>query len=589
MKLSKLYCNDEKFKTIKFKDRLNVIVGYGNKLSENDSHNLGKTSVIILVDYMLLKDIEKERSKEHFLVKKKEFFNKYEFYLEIEYDEGSYITIKRNVKDKKVSLKLHSLKYQNFVGEKEWDFENVTLKKAKKELETLLKYSTTSNFRKFLKFILRTQKDYEFRFRKNEVKDKDWKPYLMDMFGYNFKDFEELFKLKTEKEDIEKQLLNYSSDYFEQLDEKKNVKEIYENRIKDLEKQIKDYDYYKIDDSVNDELVKKINTDISKLNQQKYNLTFDIEKIKESLRTNINTLDIQELENIYKEAKIYFSELLKKDYDSLVEFNKQISRERLENLKNLLKAKEEELEKVNDVLQEKNKEQKKYFEILEVNKSVAKIIVHNNEVNKYKIKYAELAKELEVMEKNIQINQTLKDKIKKISDLIIKTNSEIDTNKNILKKLISDNFNEYTKNIFFDSEGKISVYYNEKGFPEMDMKLYSLANGEVTAEDNGNNYNKHMKCCFDLAVILSYIQEKKRYFKFVFHDGSIESSDNKLKVLFLDLVNKLCNEWKIQYITTAIYDEISKENVFSKIKEENIILKLNDAEDYSGTLFGKRF
>lgn len=589
MKLNKLYCNDKNFKTVEFKDGLNVIVGYGDKISENDSHNLGKTSVIILVDYMLLKDITNTQSKEHFLMKKKEFFNNYEFYLEIAYDKDLYVTIKRSVKDKRVSLKKHNLKYQNFVEEKEWDFENITLKKAKKELENLLKYNTRSEYRKFLKFILRTQEDYAFKFKKNEAKDIQWKPYIMDMFGYNFKDFEELFKLKMEKEDIEKQLSNYSSDYFEQLDEKKNVKEIYENKIIDLEKQIKNYDYYKIDSSVNDELVKKINNDISKLNRQKYNLTFDIEKIRESLRTNINTLDIEELEIIYKEAKIYFNELLKKDYESLVEFNRQISKERLENLKSLLETKEEELEKVDNILQDKNKEQKKYFEILEANKSVVKIIVHNNELNKYKVKYAELAKELEVMEKNIHTNQNLKDKMKKINDLIIKTNLEIDANKNTLKKLISDNFNEYTKNIFFDSEGKISVYYNKNGFPEMDMKLYSLANGEVTAEDNGNNYNKHMKCCFDLAVILGYIQEKKRYFKFAFHDGSIESSDNKLKVLFLDLINRLCKEWDIQYITTAIYDEISDEDVFNKLKEKNIILKLNDAEDYSGTLFGKRF
>ena len=50
----------------------------------------------------------------------------------------------------------------------------------------------------------------------------------------------------------------------------------------------------------------------------------------------------------------------------------------------------------------------------------------------------------------------------------------------------------------------------------MDIKLYSTANGQITAEDNGNNYNKHIKCCFDLSIIIGYKEEKKRYFQFAF-------------------------------------------------------------------------
>ena len=125
MKLNKLYCNNNDFKVVMFKEELNIIVGYGNKLSENDSHNLGKTSVIKLIDYMLLKDIS--RDPEHFLSKKKEFFKDYTFFLEIEYGEGLYLTIKREVKNTKVSLKKHNLKHQNFIEEKNWDFEKSSL------------------------------------------------------------------------------------------------------------------------------------------------------------------------------------------------------------------------------------------------------------------------------------------------------------------------------------------------------------------------------------------------------------------------------------------------------------------------------
>ena len=74
----------------------------------------------------------------------------------------------------------------------------------------------------------------------------------------------------------------------------------------------------------------------------------------------------------------------------------------------------------------------------------------------------------------------------------------------------------------------------------------------------------------------------------MFHDASIEAVDLRLKKSYLELVEDLCNKFNIQYITTAIYDEVSEKNIY-KLLEKNIILKLNDSEDYSGTLFGFRF
>lgn len=587
MKLNKLYCNDSDFKTVIFKDKLNVIVGYGSKLTENDSHNLGKTTVINLIDYMLLKDISSD--KVHILKKKKDFFKNYIFFLEIEYNQGLYLTIKREVINSKISIKKHNVKYQNFIDEKEWDYDKISLKKAKEILNSLLSYDVKSNYRKFLKFILRTQKDYDFKFKKNEVKDIDWKPYIMEMLGYKYDEFYKLFDLRTQKEELSKQLSEYKDNYFEELDEKRNIKEIYESKITELEKLVEDYDYYKIDDSVNSELINEINNEISLLNKRKYNLSFDISNIKKNLSYTLNTLDISELEDIYREAKIYFGDSLKKDYKSLIKFNEQISKEREKNLKKLLESKERELKEINILLVEKNQVQKKCFEILETNKAVKKIILHNNELNSYKLKYAKLSSELDAMEKNIKNNQTLKTKTNELNELLSKISVEIAKNENLLRRRISEDFSNYTKEILFDSEAKLSVFCNRDGYPEMDMKVYSIAKGEVTAEDNGNNYNKHIKCCFDLSIITAYKTNNKNYFKFVFHDGSIEASDNKLKISFINLVEKLCDLYNIQYITTTIYDEISQENIFNKIGEENIILKLNDSEDYSGTLFGKRF
>src|SRR4051812_2163528 len=103
MKLSKLYCNVETFKNIKFNlDGINVI--YAEVQSESrekkNSHDLGKTKLAELIDYLLLKGADKNFFL--FKLKNKEgtsIFNEYVFYLEVLLNSGKYLTIRRSVKN----------------------------------------------------------------------------------------------------------------------------------------------------------------------------------------------------------------------------------------------------------------------------------------------------------------------------------------------------------------------------------------------------------------------------------------------------------------------------------------------------------
>jgi uncharacterized protein YydD (DUF2326 family) len=94
MKLSQLYAN-KSFKNIKFNDGLNLVLAkVTRKLDLNkDSHNLGKTTLIAVIDFMLLKQIPDE----HIFNKYKDKFAGYVFYLEILLNSGKYLTVKRKV------------------------------------------------------------------------------------------------------------------------------------------------------------------------------------------------------------------------------------------------------------------------------------------------------------------------------------------------------------------------------------------------------------------------------------------------------------------------------------------------------------
>jgi ankyrin repeat protein len=96
VQLSRLYTNlDEVFAPIHFNagaasKRLNVVFAEvtRKKTKDGDSHNLGKTTLIEVLDFLLLKDIT---STDHFLERHRERFGDFVFYLEVALHGGGYL------------------------------------------------------------------------------------------------------------------------------------------------------------------------------------------------------------------------------------------------------------------------------------------------------------------------------------------------------------------------------------------------------------------------------------------------------------------------------------------------------------------
>ena len=83
MQLSKIYANKD-FGNVSFKNGLNVIIG---KISnredrELDTHNIGKSLLLEVIDFLLLKGID-DKSK-YFLTRHKIFFD-YVFFVPLQY------------------------------------------------------------------------------------------------------------------------------------------------------------------------------------------------------------------------------------------------------------------------------------------------------------------------------------------------------------------------------------------------------------------------------------------------------------------------------------------------------------------------
>ena len=123
MKLSKIYSNNSKFKPILFNSGFSVIFGDVEKGRDLDKktgeHNIGKTSLVYLIDFLLLKTVNKKT----FFAKNKEVLSDWIFFLEIELNDGRFLTIKRAVNpNTKISFKEHFSKDQDYSNEIVWDY-----------------------------------------------------------------------------------------------------------------------------------------------------------------------------------------------------------------------------------------------------------------------------------------------------------------------------------------------------------------------------------------------------------------------------------------------------------------------------------
>ena len=95
MKLSRLYSNDARFHSIVFNDGLNVVLGKVTRRYDmlRDSHNLGKSSLIEVLDFMMLKELKADS----FFKKYANIFSSHIFYIELLLNDSTYLTIRRAV------------------------------------------------------------------------------------------------------------------------------------------------------------------------------------------------------------------------------------------------------------------------------------------------------------------------------------------------------------------------------------------------------------------------------------------------------------------------------------------------------------
>lgn len=596
MKLSRLYSSKpDLFEPVEFVQGLNVVMAE-IRLPENrskDTHNLGKTTLGRLVDFGFLA----KRDPKFFLFKHIELFQTFVFFLEVELQDSSFVTIRRGVQEAtKISFKRHEAGHQDLSGLPlaEWDHQSMPFERARDLLDGLLDWRSLKpwTYRKGLGYLLRSQDDFRdvFHLRKFAAAHSDWKPFLAHVLGFDAKLVEQHYekeKQLAEKHSTAQTIKKELGGSIEDISKIEGILLLKQKEAEKKQKLLDAFDFRTQDKDSTKQLVDVIDQGIASLNAERYSLSLNKKKIDTSLEEDRILFDPDEAQRLFLEANILFNGQIKRDFHQLIAFNRALTHERRGYLEEELAEVEADLNRVNAELSTLGKKRSEMLSFLSETDVFGKykqvsdeMVMLRSDINTlgrqrgFLHRLQELRSEIRALgEENGHI-QTL------IETDVEKQNSDQDS----LFSTIRVFFSEIVEEVI-DRKALLSVSPNQKGHLEFRAEILD-ASGNATSADDGHTYRKLLCIAFDLAVLRSHLQDK--FPRFVYHDGVFESLDDRKKENLL-LVLRRYADLGLQPIITLIDSDLparvaGDEAVFNA---EEIVVNLHDEND-CGLLFKMR-
>lgn len=597
MQISRIYSNrDDIFTPVDFNfgersTDLNVVLGEIRHPSDHqrDSHNLGKTTLLHLIDFLMLKGTWQG----HFLVKNKKLFENFEFFAEIALNSGEFATVKRGVNDPNLlSLARHKKPGTSFVNSQaeDWDHYELSRSDAEVILDSWLDLRVLKPFsyRKAITYFLRAQSDFDDELKLQKFassRDQHWKPFIAKLFAFDDSLVERKYMLDEELAEKKATLDHLQGDVQFSEDELPQLNAQISSLVQDIRSTEDALDAFSFDEEEKRlvrNLVNEIETEISDLSERLYNLRYDIRQIDEAL-SHKDKFDLNDVKSIFEEVDVHFPSQLARDYQQLVEFNKKITHERNVALRKQKKRLEEQRLEFGErkrVLDTQRSEQLSYiratdtfekFKTLQKGLSEQKARLVYLEEQKKKLELvAEAARDLREVERN---RGRVADEMKSMV-----------ARENPLFSRFRDIFNAYCKRVL-NHEGIVFFRVNSQN--NFDYEIGLSLQGSTSATSNlsdGTSYQKLICVLFDLALLKVY--EDAPFFRFVYHDGVFEGLDNRKKNSLLNVIREQIAGGKLQYIFTLIDTDLPRDADDHPIRfsDDEVVLRLHD-DGVEGRLF----
>lgn len=592
MKLSRLYTNKpELFEPVNFVQGLNVVMAE-IRLPENrkkDTHNLGKTTLGRLLDFAFLAG----RDPKFFLYKHYDLFKDFIFFLEIELEDTSFITIRRSVGEAtKVSFKKHEAGQQDFfsLSIQEWDHQEIAFERARDLLDGLLDLRALKpwSYRKGLGYLLRSQEDYRevFQLRKFASKHADWKPFLAHLLGFDAKLIALHYQKEDElsiKQDIAQTIKNELGGSIQDISKIEGILLLKQKDAEKKQKLLDAFDFRTQDKDKTKQLVDVIDERIAELNNKRYSLTQNKKKILTSLEEDQILFNPDEAQRLFEEAGVLFNGQVKKDFQQLIAFNRAITDERRGYLQEERSEIEADLKLINSELSALGKKRSDMLSFLSATDVFSRYRQVSDEMVTLRADIASLERQRVFLHRLQELRTEIRALTEDRGHLQTQIEADVErqnSDKESLFSTIRVFFSEIVEEVI-DRKALLSVSPNQAGHLEFKAEILDES-GNATSADDGHTYRKLLCIAFDLAVLRAHLDYK--FPRFVYHDGVFESLDDRKKDNLLAVIRRY-TDLGLQSVITLIDSDLpvrsNDEPVFST---DEIVLILHD-EDYQGRLF----
>lgn len=595
MKLSKLYSNKpDLFESVDFAHGLNVVLAE-IRLPENrekDTHNLGKSTLGRLLDFGFLA----ARDTNFFLFKHLDLFKDFIFFLEIELEDASFVTIRRGVEEAtKISFKKHEARHQDFssLSILEWDHQEVPFDRARDLLDGLLDWRTLKpwSYRKGLGYLLRSQEDFRevFQLRKFASKHADWKPFLAHMLGFDaglialhYEKEEEL----SRKQDTAQTIKNELGGSIEDISKIEGILLLKQKEAEKKQKLLDAFDFRVQDKDRTKQLVDDIDERIAVLNGERYSLTQNRKKILASLEEDQILFNPDEAQRLFEEAGVLFKGQVKKDFQQLIAFNRAITDERRGYLQEERAEVESELKRVNAELSQLGKKRSDMLSFLSGTDIFGKYRQVSDDMVTLRADITSLERQRGFLHRLQELRADIRALTEERGHLQTQIEADVErqnSDPNSLFSTIRVFFSEIVEEVI-DRKALLSVSPNQAGHLEFKAEILDES-GNATSADLGYTYRKLLCIAFDLAVLRAHLDDK--FPRFVYHDGVFESLDDRKKENLLAVIRRYA-ELGLQPVVTLIDSDLpARTDDGTVFAAEEIVLALHD-EGEQGRLFKMR-
>jgi uncharacterized protein YydD (DUF2326 family) len=299
-----------------------------------------------------------------------------------------------------------------------------------------------------------------------------------------------------------------------------------------------------------------------------YSLDQRISAIDKSLQAEF-TFEMEKVLTLFEEVEIYFPENLTKSYEDLIRINQEMSVGRKERL---VKTKRNILKERDDISQKLGAQRSRQ-------QALTAVLLQKDAFEKYKKLQSRLTAEesrvavLKERLAKIDIASELGDKLEQAETEKNKAakNLEVETKVrgNIKLTRAVTLFSELVDHILHFS----AFFYtdtNKDGNIQFKIGLQ-----DQTAVNEGFSYTRVLSAIFDATLLT--LHSKEDYFRFCYHDGLLESLDDRLKLLLIDEWRSVSLSHGLQFIITVLDSDLPlKDDKKEYFNKNEIIRELHD-------------